>query len=78
MTRTVDAVYEGGVLRLKEPMPLPEGAHVSVTVALPDAPPAEIDAAAILDRISKLPLESEPPTWSGRDHDIVLYGRRRS
>ena len=32
MTATLDAVYEQGVLRLTAPLPLPEHAHVRVTV----------------------------------------------
>jgi len=32
MTTTVDAVYEDGKLVLKQPLPLPEHAHVRVTV----------------------------------------------
>lgn len=32
MTTTIDAVYEGGVLRPAKPLPLAEGAEVTVTV----------------------------------------------
>ena len=32
MTTNLKAIYENGVLRLKEPLALPEGAHVDVTV----------------------------------------------
>ena len=32
MTATLEAVYEQGVLRLASPLPLPEHAHVRVTV----------------------------------------------
>jgi predicted DNA-binding antitoxin AbrB/MazE fold protein len=32
MTATLEAIYEHGVLRLAAPLPLPEHAHVRVTV----------------------------------------------
>lgn len=32
MTTNLKAIYENGVLRLKEPLPLPEGAQVDITV----------------------------------------------
>jgi predicted DNA-binding antitoxin AbrB/MazE fold protein len=32
MTKTVEAIYENGVLRLPEPLPLPEKSHVTVTI----------------------------------------------
>ena len=32
MTATLEAIYEHGVLRLTAPLPLPEHAHVRVTV----------------------------------------------
>jgi predicted DNA-binding antitoxin AbrB/MazE fold protein len=36
MTTNLKAIYENGVLRLKEPLPLPEGTQVNVTVTSPD------------------------------------------
>lgn len=42
MTKTVEAIYENGVLRLPGPLPLPEKAHVMVTIESPDD--AERDA----------------------------------
>ena len=38
MTKTVDAIYENGMLRLPEPLPLPEKFHVTVTIESPDDP----------------------------------------
>ena len=34
MTANIKAIYENGVLRLKEALPIPEGAQVDVTVTL--------------------------------------------
>lgn len=36
MTTNLKAIYEQGVLRLNEPLPLPDGAEVDVTVTLED------------------------------------------
>ncbi|OLE54283.1 MAG: hypothetical protein AUG51_09010 [Acidobacteria bacterium 13_1_20CM_3_53_8] len=60
MTKTVEAIYERGVLRLKEPIQLADGTEVEVTVVtreivrLPERSPAEILAS-----IAALPLEGE-------------------
>ena len=32
MTKTLEAIYENGVLRLPGPLPLPEKSHVTVTI----------------------------------------------
>lgn len=42
MTKTLEAIYENGVLRLPEPLPLPEKSHVTVTIESTDD--AERDA----------------------------------
>jgi predicted DNA-binding antitoxin AbrB/MazE fold protein len=34
MTTTVEAIYEKGKLLLQKPLPLPENAHVRVTIGL--------------------------------------------
>lgn len=36
MTKTVEAIYENGVLRLPEPLLLPEKSHVTVTIESTD------------------------------------------
>ena len=36
MTKTVAAIYENGMLRLPEPLPLPEKSHVTVTIESTD------------------------------------------
>lgn len=32
MTKTLEAIYENGVLRLPGPLPIPERSHVTVTI----------------------------------------------
>jgi len=61
---------------------MPEGARVSVTLAAQQAvPPREqmsdeqrLKLLAALDGIAALPNENPGDTFSGADHDRVLYG----
>lgn len=71
---------ENGVVVLESPVSLPEGTEVTVMVHT-DAGTAEAAAAAerqrileIMDRIAALPCENPGDTFSGADHDRVLYG----
>lgn len=76
MDAVLTAVYENGMLRLDQPIPIPDGTPVSVTIVLPD----EIDGdglAASLTRIAALPAEGEDDGFSGADHDCILYARRQ-
>jgi hypothetical protein len=70
-------VFEGGA-------DLPEGTPVTVLVEQPQAahPPAPEERMSeeehrrimeIMDRIAALPNENPGDTFSGRDHDKVLY-----
>ena len=74
MATQFSAVYEGGLLRPMVPINLPEGARVEVTVVgaaeEPSANPADI-----LRAIAAMP-EREGPSFTGREHDMVLYGRQ--
>lgn len=83
MSTTVVAVYEGGVLRLKEPMALPDGTEVRVTLVTPiphqvvleETTAPKTTPAEIVARIAALPIEStDAEPFSGRDHDRILYG----
>jgi predicted DNA-binding antitoxin AbrB/MazE fold protein len=49
MTANIKAIYENGVLRLKEALPIPEGAQVDVTVTL--------------EENSEESLGAEDPSW---------------
>jgi predicted DNA-binding antitoxin AbrB/MazE fold protein len=76
MTTTIEAVYERGVLRLKEPVALADGTVVEVTITT-DVSSGETPAA-ILSAIASLPLEGNGEPFSGRDHDKVLYGEKNT
>ena len=72
MTTTIDAVYERGVLRLKEPIPLAEGTEVEVIVISREVEVGTADPAEVLAAIAALP-SSGNGEFSGSDHDTVLY-----
>jgi predicted DNA-binding antitoxin AbrB/MazE fold protein len=73
MALTVEAVYENGVLKLAEPLPLKEHEKVSVTVE-PARPP-------IWERIAALTADAPPeeiaklPPGGAAQIDQYLYGR---
>ena len=73
MTVSVEAVYENGVLRLKEPVALEDGAHVEVIVITREPAPSSATPAEILEEIAALPIEGDAEAFSGRDHDRILY-----
>ncbi|NDJ23670.1 DUF104 domain-containing protein [Nostoc sp. B(2019)] len=76
MTITIEAVYEQGVLRLSQPIPLAEGTHVEVTVIATEAKPKNKTPKEILAEIAAMPLEVSNDEFSGRDHDGILYPPR--
>jgi predicted DNA-binding antitoxin AbrB/MazE fold protein len=73
MTRTLEAVYEGGVLRLKEPVALADGTIVEVTITTCEPSGESRTPAEILSTIASLPVEGDGQPFSGRDHDKILY-----
>lgn len=66
MTTTVEAIYENGMLKLPAPLPLPERAHVTVTIQSEAAVPPDAERGAWL----KLSEESLTKTWDNPDDDI--------
>lgn len=76
MTTTVEAVYEHGVLRLKEPVALADGTIVEVTITTSESSGENKTPAEILSAIAALPVEGDGQPFSGRDHDKILYGEK--
>ena len=70
----IQAVVESGLIRLLEPVELPEGELIEVIV-LPRNAKADVASgpAQILARIAALPLEDATDSFSGQDHDRTLY-----
>jgi predicted DNA-binding antitoxin AbrB/MazE fold protein len=69
MAITVTAVYENGVFRPKQPMPLAEGTQVELTVHT--ATEAEDPFEAVIGTC-------DGPPDGAANHDKYLYGDRRS
>lgn len=76
MTTTIEAVYERGVLRLKEPIALADGTIVEVTITTTEPSDESKTPAEILSAIASLPAEGDGQEFSGRDHDKILYGEK--
>jgi predicted DNA-binding antitoxin AbrB/MazE fold protein len=76
MTKSCAAVYENGVLRLREPLPLENGAAVEVIVVAAQTAPGASNIAEALAEIAALPLEADDQGFCGADHDRVLYGAK--
>jgi predicted DNA-binding antitoxin AbrB/MazE fold protein len=75
---TIAAIYEKGMLRLMEPMELPEGSSVEIIVIPKPSYSQPKSPADILAEIAALPLEDNADTFSGRDHDKILYPDQNS
>lgn len=66
MTTTVEAIYEDGVLKLLRRLPLPEKAHVQVTIDSGTIPCEDTERSAWL----KLSEEALTATWENPDDDV--------
>jgi predicted DNA-binding antitoxin AbrB/MazE fold protein len=66
MTTTVEAIYEDGVLKLPERLPLPEKSHVKVTIESGTAGGEDLERTAWL----KLSAEALTTVWANPDDDI--------
>ena len=82
---TLHGKVHNGVVVFDDPANLPEGTPVTVFVAPKEASgnPSSTERlseaehrriCAILDEIAQLPNENPGDTFSGADHDKVLYG----
>ena len=69
MTLTVEAVYENGQLKFKEPLALADGTAVRVTITPVD------EAADPLDRM--IGACDTGRTDGAAKHDRYLYGKKR-
>jgi predicted DNA-binding antitoxin AbrB/MazE fold protein len=73
MTVTVEAIYEQGILKLSQPIPLADGTRVEVMVISPPVELATQSPSEILQDIAAMPLQGKQDEFSGRDHDKILY-----
>lgn len=77
MTKEIEAVYEHGMIRPLQPLELPEGARLDVIVITHDQPKTNGNTAEILAEIAALPIEGPSDSFSGREHDSILYPRKQ-
>jgi predicted DNA-binding antitoxin AbrB/MazE fold protein len=66
MTTTVEAIYEDGVLKLPERLPLPEKAHVKVTIDSGTADSEDLERTTWL----KLSEATLTKTWGHPNDDV--------
>ena len=76
MTKEIEAIYEHGMIRPLQPLELPEGARLDIIVITHDEVETNGNAAEILAEIAALPIEGESDSFSGRDHDSILYPKK--
>ena len=80
MTTNLKAIYENGVLRLEEPLSLPNGAEVDVQVTAIDegtgdrAKGLEDQWDALTQLLAECAIDSGIPDLASQ-HDHYLYGR---
>jgi predicted DNA-binding antitoxin AbrB/MazE fold protein len=80
MSERITAVVEDGLLRPTEPLALPNGTRLDLTItgssgavaSVSPMPPIET-VKKIVAAIAAIPIEPGPQ-FSGRDHDRILYG----
>lgn len=79
MTRNLKAIYENGVLRLREPLALPDGAQVDVTVVLHEEDNGERSQGmqdqswdALIQLLTECAIDTGIPDFA-RKHDRYLY-----
>jgi predicted DNA-binding antitoxin AbrB/MazE fold protein len=68
MSKVIEAVYENGVFRPLEPVLLPEGKHVHVTV--PDLPAARQQRLAALNEFEAVCTELTKAQWRRFDEAV--------
>lgn len=81
--KMVEAVYDRGMVRLIEPLALPDGTRVTVVIPEATAPAAAppdgtqasaMNPAEILREIAAMSTRHGHPETSSVHHDRVLYG----
>ena len=69
MSTVVEAVYENGTMKLAEPVPLPEGTRVRLTV---------VPADEAYDPLAAVIGTCEGPPDGAQNHDKYIYGKLRA
>lgn len=69
MSTVVEAVYENGVLKLAQPLSLPEGMRVRVTITLAEEDYDPLEAV--------IGICKDGPADGAENHDRYIYGDPR-
>lgn len=77
MNKTIEAIYEHGLIRPLEPLDVAEGTRLDVIVITHEQAKPSGNASEILAEIAALPLEGSSDAFAGREHDSILYPRNR-
>lgn len=72
MTIAVAAIYEQGLLKLSQPIPLAEGTRVEVIVISGTSKPNDKTPAEILAGVAAMSPEGSSEEFSSRDHHRIL------
>lgn len=73
MSQTIEAIFDGSVLRPVEPLDIEPNTRVTVHIETPER--EEGESYAFLSALREAKLEG-PPDWS-EHHEDYLYGKRR-
>ena len=66
MPKKIEGVYEHGIIRLLQPLELPDGTRLDLIVISHEQPKINRNAAQILAEIAALPLEGSIDAIAGR------------
>jgi predicted DNA-binding antitoxin AbrB/MazE fold protein len=84
MSQQIDAIYDNGVFKPLVPLVLPDKTRVKLTLQAdetqPDSDVIARQQAALEElrhEIDALPQTRNNDGWSVRQHDELLYGRRK-
>ena len=71
----VHAIYEKGVFRPTRPVQMNDGAQVELTIEESSTECGSMSIVTALEEIAKLPIAIAKDSFSGADHDRVLYSK---
>jgi predicted DNA-binding antitoxin AbrB/MazE fold protein len=69
MTVTIEAIYEQGILRLSQPIPLADGTRVEVMVISPPVELATQSPSEILQDIAAMPLQGKQDLYKSSGYE---------
>ena len=72
MSQTIQAIIENGMIRPLGSLQLPDGEQVEVILLRrQDTDPSAV--RSVIEKIAEMPSEGSDDSFSGADHDAILY-----